>query len=303
MHLPNMQKMSSRFQVQAICDRVGHIATAITTQFGAAYSATDYAQVLADDEVDAVLITTRHNLHGPMVLQALRAGKNALVEKPLALKRAEVEEITQFFDGHADDAPVLLAGFNRRFSPYARRMADFTRRRSNPVIMNYRMNAGYIPLDHWVHTEEGGGRNLGEACHIYDLFTFLVGSKVVDVTARAIQPGTAHYARNDNFVATATFEDGSVGTLTYTALGARDYPKEQMELFVDGKVLTLNDYQHLYIHGASVAGLETKLVEKGHREELAAFGDAILKGGDWPIPLWHMVQAMDIAFRVEEQLV
>ena len=105
------------------------------------------------------------------------------------------------------------------------------------------MNAGYIPLDHWVQTAEGGGRNRGEACHIYDLFTYLTGARVVDVQAAAIRPATGYYSATDNFVATIRFEDGSVATLTYTALGRSEHPKEQMEVFVDGKVIALDDYR------------------------------------------------------------
>ena len=170
------------------------------------------------------------------------------------------------------------------------------------MILNYRMNAGHIPLDHWVHGPEGGGRNIGEACHIYDLFTFLTGSRVLDVTASAITPGTAHYGRSDNFVATATFEDGSVATLTYTALGAREYPKERLEVFVDGKVLELDDYRTLRVHGARARSLETRGSEKGQREELEAFGRAVRDGSGWPIPLWQQLQAMEISFRVEEAI-
>ena len=170
------------------------------------------------------------------------------------------------------------------------------------MILNYRMNAGYIPLNHWVHGEEGGGRNLGEACHIYDLFTFLIGSRVSSVTALTIQPTTGFYSNRDNFVASMIFADGSLATLTYTALGAKEYPKEQLEIFVDGKVLVLDDYRRLSIFGAKAKGLEIKMGDKGQKAELEAFMQAIQKGGDWPNPLWQQVQAMEIAFSVESNL-
>jgi predicted dehydrogenase len=164
------------------------------------------------------------------------------------------------------------------------------------------MNAGYIPLDHWVHTEEGGGRNLGEACHIYDLFTFFINSKVVSVQARSLSPKTDHYSSRDNFVATLGFEDGSVATLTYTALGSNKFPKEQMEIFSDGTVLMLDDYKQLRIHGSNAKGITSKLTDKGHKNELEAFAETLEKGGEWPIPLWQQMQATEIALGVEEQL-
>ncbi|HEU4698115.1 MAG TPA: bi-domain-containing oxidoreductase [Gemmatimonadales bacterium] len=304
MHLPNLQSLSEHYQLHAVVSRTGHNAMATAKQFGAQYATTDYARVLADPEVDVVLIATRHDLHARQALAALEHGKHVLVEKPLALTQGELDEIAGFFGALPADAPtpVLLTGFNRRFSPYARRMAELVRGRTNPMIANYRMNAGYIPLDHWVHTAEGGGRNLGEACHIYDLFTFLTDARVEAVQALPIRPATGFYSATDNFVATVRFTDGSVGTLTYTALGAREHPKEQMELFGDGAVVTLDDYRRLSVAGRRGEGLTTRTMEKGQREELLAFARAIKEGGPWPIPLWQQVQASEIALAVEARL-
>lgn len=303
MHLPNLQALADRYHLQAVVSRTGHNAVATAKQFGANYATTDYQQVLQDSEVDAVIIATRHNLHASMALEALKAGKHVLVEKPLALTNEELHKIETFYDSATDESlPVLLTGFNRRFSGYARRIYELVQGRSNPMMLNYRMNAGYIPLDNWVHGLEGGGRNRGEACHIYDLFTYLTGSKIVAVEAKAIAPATGHYSRTDNFVATMTFEDGSVATLTYTALGSKEYPKEQLEVFVDGKVLVLNDYKQLAISGSKAKGLETKVVSKGQKEELEAFAHAIQQGGEWPIPLWQQVQVTEISFAVEVEL-
>lgn len=303
MHLPNLLGLGDRYRLQAIVSRSGHNAQAAARQFGAAYATTDFQAVLTDPEIDAVLISTRHYLHAGMVLAALQAGKHVLVEKPLALSAAEMKEIADFFSAAEDGAPVLLTGFNRRFSAYARRMRDVAAMRSNPMMINYRMNAGHIPLDHWVHGPEGGGRNIGEACHIYDLFTFLTGARVCSVQASSIRPQTGHYSSSDNFVATVSFDDGSLASLTYSALGARECPKEQMDLYVDGKVLVLEDYRRLSVFGAELKQLpQSKTPEKGHLEELTAFAEAIQHGGDWPIPLWQQMQAMDIAFEVESML-
>ena len=171
-----------------------------------------------------------------------------------------------------------------------------------PVVINYRMNAGYIPLDHWVHGPEGGGRNRGEACHIYDLFTFLTGSPVKSVQATALAPATTYYSGSDNFVATIGFEDGSVATLTYTALGNADFPKESMEVFVDGVVFSLNDYRALSVTGSRGKPLETRTSSKGQKEELQAFAAAIRGKSDWPIPLWQQLQATRIANQIHNLL-
>lgn len=304
MHLPNLDTLRDRYQLYAVVSRSGHNAAATAEQYGAAYATTDYRRVLEDPDVDLVLIATRHDLHAHMALQALQAGKHVLVEKPLALHAEELDRVVGFFQSLPEHvpAPMLLTGFNRRFSRYATRLRELTARRSNPMIINYRMNAGYIPLDHWVHGNEGGGRNIGEACHIYDLFTYLTGSRTVRVSAESIAPATGHYAARDNFVATVRFEDGSVATLTYTALGASAHPKERCELYVDGKVLVLDDYRELTVVGAGARGVSSRATDKGQREELEALADAIRTGGEWPIPLWQQAQAMEIAFAVDAQL-
>jgi predicted dehydrogenase len=303
-HLPHLRQLAHSCHLQAIVSRTGHNALLTAKQFGANYASTDFTRVLADPEVDAVLIATRHHLHAAMALEALKSGKHVLVEKPLALTRAELGKIQEFYQasGAGPTRPILLTGFNRRFSPFARRLQAMVADRRDPMILRYRMNAGHIPLEHWIHGEEGGGRNLGEACHIYDLFTYLTGSKLVQVQTQSIKPAGGFFSHRDNFVATMTFADGSVASLTYTALGAGSYPKEQLEVYVDGKVLVLDDYKRLTVFGARTKGLESKEMDKGQKAELADFARAIQQGGPWPIPLWQQVQAMEIAFQVENQL-
>ncbi|MBI4532286.1 MAG: bi-domain-containing oxidoreductase [Candidatus Latescibacteria bacterium] len=304
MHLPHLRQLSDRYHLRAVVSTTGSNAKATAQQFGADYASTSYEDLLNDSDTDAVVICTRHHLHASMVLEALKAGKHVMVEKPLALTQDELDRIEAFYASASPDKPlpVLLTGFNRRFSPSARRIHDLIQGRRTPMILTYRMNAGYIPPDNWVHTAEGGGRNRGEACHIYDLFTYLTGSKVLRVSAEALHPSTGRYSYSDNFIATTTFEDGSIATLTYTALGTEDYPKERLEIFVDGKVFVLDDYKRLTVFGTKVKGEESTIAEKGHKEELEAFADVIRQGGEWPIPLWQQVQATEISFEVEERI-
>jgi len=302
MHLPNLIELESQYQLRAIVSRTGHNAASVGKRFGADYCATDYREVLNDKEVDAVVIATRHDTHASIALEALQAGKHVLLEKPLALEESDLATIEAFFAKGSGPKPVLLTGFNRRFSPYAQRIAGLMGKRTNPLIINYRMNAGYIPLDHWVHSSEGGGRNRGEACHIYDLFTFFVNARVTKIHASAIVPKSGYYSASDNFVATISFEDGSVATLTYTALGSTEFPKETMDIFVDGMVISLNDYRHLSISGLKQESLKTRSADKGQKEELVAFARAIKGETEWPIPLWQQLQATRISIEVDRLL-
>jgi len=302
MHLPNLMELKSEYALRAVVSRTGHNAASTGKRFGADYCTTDYQEVLADKDIDAVIIATRHDKHGSMALEALKAGKHVLLEKPLALEESELVALEAFFADGADAKPVLLTGFNRRFSPYAVAIAGQLEKRTNPMIINYRMNAGYIPLDYWVHGAEGGGRNRGEACHIYDLFTFLTGSVVVSVQASAIVPKTGYFSASDNFVANLTFEDGSVVTLTYTALGTAEFPKESMDIFVEGKVISLEDYRRLSTGGAKQKPKATRTSEKGQLQELVAFAAAVKGRAPWPIPLWQQMQATRMSFEVERLL-
>jgi len=234
-HLPNLLKMQNTFALKGVMSRTGSNAKAIASQYDVPYATTDYEELLKDPDINLIIISTRHDLHAPMALAALEAGKNVFVEKPLALQEDDLEKFDRFF-AKAKKPPLLMVGFNRRFSPALQRAKEILTKRSTPLIVNYRMNAGFIPLDHWVHGAEGGGRNIGEGCHIYDLFNFLTDSQLEDVQALPIKPSGKQWVKNDNFVATFRFKDGSVCTLTYTALGSKSYPKERMDVFADGLV-------------------------------------------------------------------
>jgi predicted dehydrogenase/threonine dehydrogenase-like Zn-dependent dehydrogenase len=300
--LPIIRDERERFTLACVCARQGHTATAVAREHGAGYATTDFAAVLTDPGIDAVMIATRHDKHAGMALAALRAGKHVFVEKPLCLNVAELASISEFYSGGQDGKPLLMTGFNRRFSPTACAIAQAVASRTNPLMMNYRVNAGYFPADTWAHGPEGGGRNIGEACHFYDLFVMLVGGGARSIQAATVRPQTAYYSRRDNFVALLTFVDGSVANLTYTALGSPQFPKEQLDIFVDGNVYSTDDFKSASGSGPSAAKLRAVVGGKGHREELVAFADAIKNGGDWPIPLWQQIEAMRIAFAVEDAI-
>jgi predicted dehydrogenase/threonine dehydrogenase-like Zn-dependent dehydrogenase len=301
MHLPNMVKLRKDYELHCVASRTGSNARAIATQYEAAYSTTDYERVLEDPDVDLVLIATRHDLHAKMALEALRAGKNVLVEKPLAIHEDELAAVEEFFHDRPS-SPMLCVGFNRRFSPAIRMARELMRNATTPLIVNYRMNAGYIPLNHWTHGAEGGGRNIGEACHIYDLFNFLTESTVQSLHASSVVPRGKSWRKNDNFVAVVTYKDGSVCTLTYTAQGDSGFPKEQMDVFVDGKVVSMNDFKSLTVAGGRHPGWKSATSQKGQLEELEAVAKALRRGASWPISLEQQIQATRISFQVERQI-
>jgi predicted dehydrogenase len=169
------------------------------------------------------------------------------------------------------------------------------------LLIQYRLNAGYIPLDHWVHGAQGGGRNVGEACHMYDVFRFLVGAPVRSVEASAIDPHELPYSRSDNFAATVTYEDGSVASLVYTALGPKTgMGKEHITVFCDGEAFIVDDFKKLTKTSDGSVLWQSGEPDKGHFEELSRFGDAIAGTGASPIPFEELVETSAVALQVED---
>ena len=180
--LPNLKKIQAN--IKYIASSGGLTGTIMAKKYAISNSTTDYSEILKDDEVDLVLITTRHNMHAPMVLEAIKAGKSVFVEKPLAIKETEMEDIIAAYKEARVNVSV---GFNRRFAPLAIKMKKLLGSDESPMNIVATMNAGAIPADVWVHDMEiGGGRILGEACHYIDLCSYLTGRKVVAVCINAM---------------------------------------------------------------------------------------------------------------------
>jgi predicted dehydrogenase len=258
--------------------------------------------VFQDPKVDLVVIGTRHDLHADLALASLYAGKHTFVEKPLALSGDELDRIAAFF-GQTETPPLLMVGFNRRFAPLIDSVKAELAGRNGPIVAIYTMNAGFLPPDHWVHGPEGGGRNIGEACHIYDLFNCLCdGARETAISATPLGNRGQRHRKNENFVATIRYDDGSVCSLTYTSLGAKTYPKENLQIFCDGKVITLEDYKTVTVFGDRVRTKSIRAVDKGQFSELKALSEGLRRGAAWPISLDHQLRATRTSFEVERQL-
>jgi predicted dehydrogenase/threonine dehydrogenase-like Zn-dependent dehydrogenase len=296
MHLPHLVRLKDRFKLIAIVDQAGNKAKDAALRFGAGYATSDINDVLKDSDVDIIFICTRHGSHAELALQGLAAGKHVFVEKPLASLRADMDRIVDFYKKDPDKAkPLLMVGFNRRFSRYAQEIKKRTANRIGPMVIHYRMNAGYMPADHWVHQD--GGRIIGEGCHIIDLMNFLTGATIISVGTQAIKSGNHKFSDTDNRSLVLGYSDGSVCTIDYFANGARELSKEYMEVHFDEKSIVLDDYKELKGYGLKIEPIRDKTSSKGHFEELIALHDA-LRGTDckWPIPFENMVMTTEAAF-------
>ncbi|CVK34399.1 Gfo/Idh/MocA family oxidoreductase [Methanoculleus bourgensis] len=264
-HLPGLP-----VNLAGLATATGLSAHSVAKKYGFSYCTTDYQKILDDPDVDAVMIATRNDLHAPMAIDALHAGKDVFVEKPLA---TDIDELRKVVEAWNESGQRLMVGFNRRYSPLARRMKEFFGNRSTPVVLHYRVNAGQIPPEHWVHDDEqGGGMLISECCHFIDFMQFITGARPVQVYARAIEP-TGTLQKYDNFQATLTFDDGSLGTVTYTTLGDPSYPKETVEVFCDNAVGRITDFRDLELRRDGKASRERRWLaqDKGFAGELLAF--------------------------------
>jgi len=267
---------------------------------GAALPASDLDAVLHDPGFQLVVIATRHHEHADQVVRSVAAGKHVFVEKPLATSWEGLEQVVGAVST-ASSGPMVMVGFNRRFSPALQMLKGRLKDRRSPLMIQYRLNAGYIALDHWVHNEQGGGRNIGEACHMYDVFRFLAGAPVRSIDAASIDPRELPYARNDNFAATIGYQDGSVATLMYTALGPKaGLGKEHITVFCDGEAYIVDDFRKLTQASDGSVLWQSGEADKGHFEELSRFGDAIANGGPAPIPFEEIVETSAVALQVED---
>ena len=297
MHLPNLRRLSDLYQLRALVSRTGSNARDVGERFGADYVTTDYEEALADPEVDMVLIATRHHLHSAQAIQAAKSGKAVFLEKPMALNREELDRLAAVLE---ETGVPFTVGFNRRFSPAARRLKQIVAGRRNPLMVLYRVNADFLPPDHWVHTPEGGGRIVGEACHMLDLFNFLVEDEVQTVCAESLVPRAEHLSSCDNFSATLRYADGSVCTLMYTDLGDSSLSKEYIEVYVDGKVLVVDDFRVLRLYGVAGRGWQASVADKGHQRALRRFASSVRGGAVGPIPLHWLVSATQTSFVISD---
>lgn len=298
MLLPALKKTGA--VLHTIVSSGGVTAGHFGRKFGFSTIATDIEEVWRNKDINTVFVTTRHDTHASFAIRALREGKNVFIEKPLCLNRSELDEIISARSEFQE--PMLMVGFNRRFSPFIVEMRKRLSPLREPKTLVLTINAGVMPLDHWHHDPAvGGGRIIAEGCHFIDLLRFLVGHPIVNVQATMIGESPYAAVRNDKTSITLTFADGSIGTVHYFGNGAKNYPKERIEAFCGGQVLVVENFLRLRSYGWK--GARNRRVfkqDKGHGAEIAAFVEAIREGGAAPIPFEEIVESMQRTFDAVE---
>jgi predicted dehydrogenase/threonine dehydrogenase-like Zn-dependent dehydrogenase len=241
---------------------------------------TDYRALLRNPDINTVFITTRHDLHPKMVVEALNAGKHVFVEKPLAIDREGLEMVREAAAAHPEQH--LMVGFNRRFAPHTISLRQMLRERSQPISVLCQVNAGALPVGHWLHDPAiGGGRVIGEGCHFIDLVLHIVGHPITSVQAAQFgpPPSGGSIQRDDKVSILLTFADGSIGTVHYWSNGGKSYAKERVEVFSEGRVAVIDNWRTLQTYDWKDGARLNTRQDKGHRAEIALFLDRISKGG------------------------
>ncbi len=279
-----------------IASNGGVSGTALAQKYGIAKSTTDYKEIIKDDEVDLVLITTRHNLHAPMVIETLKAGKNVFVEKPLALNN---EELIEIIEAQQKSGKNVTVGFNRRFSPHIEKIKQLVGNSQMNVVAT--MNAGAIPPNVWVHDMKvGGGRIIGEACHYIDLITFLTGSKVKSVCMNSM--GVNPEENTDNASILLKYENGSTGVINYFANGSKAYSKERVEVFSQERTIVMDNFRITEGFGTKGFSKLKTTMDKGHKNQFESLVKRIKEGGKPLIPFDEIINTTKASFAAIESL-
>ena len=294
MIVPKLKKIGANMNY--IASSKGLSGTSLAKRYGIANSTTNYKDILKDNNVDSVIITTRHNDHASQVIEALEAGKHVFVEKPLALSLEELDIISNC---RIQTKKTVTVGFNRRFSPFSIYAKDKLGNSNSPISVIATMNAGYIPNDHWVQDIKiGGGRIIGEACHYIDLISFLTGSKVVSLVANSQEN---HGQQSSDIVSILLrYENGSQGILNYLSNGSKSLPKERVTIYSKGENIVIDNFKSIKFYGSTVKTKSSQ--DKGHENQFKKWNDMITKGGSEIISYDSILNTSKAAILVLESL-
>ena len=299
MLLPHFKAEGVDFR--SIATASGVSAHDVGKRFGFAQAVSSAEEVINDRDINLVVIGTRHDSHASIASQALAQNKNVFVEKPLALND---DELDQVLDAAANSTGLLMVGFNRRFSPLARRAKDFFAGRNTPLSILYRVNAGRIPKEHWIQdAHQGGGRIIGEICHFIDLMQHLTESLPVSVFAESVSAKSDQTINADSVFITLRFADGSNGCIAYVSEGDKSLAKERVEIFGGTRTVVLDDYRRATLHkDGREEQVTLKAQDKGQQEQVRQICTSILQGTEAPIPLNDLAATTRATFRVLDAL-
>ena len=296
--LPILSKLKAN--IKYLSSSSGLSGTLLAKKFDVPYSTTNNDDILGDSQVDAVIITTRHNAHARMCIEALRAGKHVFVEKPLALSLTDINEIIEVYE---QSNKTLTVGFNRRFSPFVQDIKQKLGEINLPINVIININAGEISSNHWTQEMSiGGGRIIGEACHFIDLTTYLSGSLVESVVMNGM--GENPQDSTDNATILLKYHNGSTGVINYFSNGNKGYFKERIEVYSQGKIMIIENFKKSKYYGLKSSGISGifKGQDKGHYQQFRLFLERLKNGGESIIPFEEIINTSKASICAVESL-
>ena len=298
MLLPHFKSEKNEFR--SIATASGLSAHDVGRKFDFADAVSSADEVLDEADVNLIVIGTRHDSHAELVQKALARGKHVFVEKPLALNDQQLDRVIE--QAQASDR-LLMVGFNRRFSPLSIRAKEFFSNSGSPLSIVYRINAGRMPKEHWIHDPEQGGRIIGEVCHFVDLMQYLTGSAPVSVFAESTAAKSETIVDADSVLITVRFADGSNGMIAYLSEGDRALPKERIEILGAKKAFVIDDFRSAtsYEDGRENE-FSLKVQDKGQQAQIQAVCRSVIDGGPPPIPLDELINTTRTTFRIVDSL-
>jgi len=323
--LPAIKKVKIPYDLIGVATASGHSGKHTAKKFGFNYCTTNYKEILNDKDINLVLITTKHGLHAKFVIESLKAGKDVFVEKPLCLNEQELNEIIEVYNKvnselgtqnsdiknsdsglkTQDSGQLLAVGFNRSFSPYTKFIKKELGEINEPIVINCRVNAGYIPKDSWVNDrQQGGGRIIGEVCHFVDLIQYLSDSLIEEVYAVSISGGIDPVLEKDNLAINLKMENGSVGNIVYVANGDKSFSRERVEIFGKRSVGVINNFKSAnFTRNSKIKKKKSYMtIDRGHTGEMESLFKAVKEGKNFPVSFEKYVNTTLTTFRIENSL-
>jgi predicted dehydrogenase len=293
--LPLLRK-NKNITLRAVVAAEGHLSQNVAKKFGIDKCYSTSSSIFSDEEINTVIIATRHNLHAAYVIEGLRNNKQVYVEKPLAFSEDELRDVIKVRNKANQD---VFVGFNRRFAPHIEKCREFLAKRNAPLFINYRINAGFIPSDNWIQSRvEGGGRIIGEVCHFIDLCQFLCHSGYKSIFAQNI--GRDELRENVSII--IKFDDLSVANIHYLANGDKSFSKERIEIFCQNSIAVIDDFKKLELIRNGRRKIHKAAQDKGHQRQIELWFKSIEKNQPIPIPFIESVNSTIATFMVHESL-
>ncbi|MCP4665389.1 MAG: Gfo/Idh/MocA family oxidoreductase [Deltaproteobacteria bacterium] len=297
--LPNLTRSVEKV---GVATAHGETSRHAADKYGFKYATGDADEIISDENINTVFIATRHNLHAEYVLKALKAGKHVFVEKPLCLTMQELKDIVEVYtsqSGTPNSKSIMMVGYNRRFSPLIQKLKEILPA-DIPKAIHYRINAGSVAPDHWIHDKEiGGGRIIGEICHFIDLAMYIADDMIASVSATMME---SSMNLMDTLAINVSFKNGGIASISYFSNGSKSLNKEYIEVFCANQVVAIDDFKKMIFYAKGKKKFGFRKQEKGHAQEVRQFLKAAEESGPCPIPFDNLYTVSITTFKAVESI-